>query len=215
MSACCDPSGCRRMFDARHAERNARDFRKKGLDATGERLVRSVARRGLTEARVLEIGGGVGGLAIELLRAGAARAVNVEISPEYEGAALGLARDLGFEGRIERVIGDAAEVVPALGPFDVVVMHRVVCCYADADRLMSVAARASQRLLALTFPRPTPIVRLGLAVGNLWFRIIRNGFRVFAHSPGTILGAVAREGLRPVEDFEGFFWRGVVLERGT
>ena len=44
MSACCDPSGCRRMFDARHAERNARDFRKKGLDANATRLMRAVER---------------------------------------------------------------------------------------------------------------------------------------------------------------------------
>ena len=49
---------------------------------------------GLEGATVLEIGGGVGEIQIELLKSGAARAVNLELSPAYEAEATELLRDL-------------------------------------------------------------------------------------------------------------------------
>ena len=47
-------------------------------------MVNEVAARGVEGAEVLEIGGGVGAIELELLRRGAARATNVELSHGYE-----------------------------------------------------------------------------------------------------------------------------------
>jgi predicted RNA methylase len=69
------------MFGARTARRDAKRYRRKGLDDTAGVMVDFLRRRGLEGASVLEIGGGVGALETELLRAGAAQAVNVEPSP--------------------------------------------------------------------------------------------------------------------------------------
>jgi spermidine synthase len=50
-------------------------------------------RRGIEGMAVLEVGGGVGATLIELVRAGAERAVNVELSPAYEPLAAELVRE--------------------------------------------------------------------------------------------------------------------------
>ncbi|MGH3092780.1 MAG: SAM-dependent methyltransferase, partial [Gaiellaceae bacterium] len=114
--SCCAPKGYRELFGERAARRDARRYRRKGLDETAQEMVEFLRGRGLDDATVLEIGGGVGAIGLELLRAGADRAVEVELSPNYERSAAELARELGFEGRVERRLGDLVaegEGVPA------------------------------------------------------------------------------------------------------
>ena len=53
------------------------------------RLVGFLGEAGVGGATVLEVGGGVGGIRIELLRRGAERSVNLELSPAYEREAEG------------------------------------------------------------------------------------------------------------------------------
>ena len=62
----------------------ARRYRKRGLDRTARRMVSFLEQRGLSGASVLEIGGGVGEIQIELLKRGAERTLNLELSPAYE-----------------------------------------------------------------------------------------------------------------------------------
>src|ERR1700688_4797766 len=69
------------FFGRRQAARNARGFRRHGLRGSARDLLElSGDVRG---ASVLEVGGGVGAIELELLAAGADRATNVELSGEY------------------------------------------------------------------------------------------------------------------------------------
>src|SRR3954469_5968085 len=128
MAGCCNPRGCDRFFTPRFARRVAERYRKRGLDKTARRMVEFVEARGVEGATVLEIGGGVGEIQIELLKRGAARAINLELSPAYEAEAAALLRDAGLEHRVERRLLDLAADPEAVDPADVVVLHRVVCC---------------------------------------------------------------------------------------
>ena len=67
MSSCCTPRGYRRVFSARSAERQARRYRSRGLDRTSRRIAAALLARGVEGATVLEAGGGVGALQVELL----------------------------------------------------------------------------------------------------------------------------------------------------
>ena len=87
VAGCCDPRGCDRMFDGRFARRRAAGYRRRGLDRTARRMVELLAEPGLEGATVLEIGGGVGEIHIELLRRGAASATALELSPAYDDGA--------------------------------------------------------------------------------------------------------------------------------
>lgn len=211
--SCCAPKGYRELFGERAARRDARRYRRKGLDETAQEMVEFLRGRGLDDATVLEIGGGVGAIGLELLRAGADRAVEVELSPNYERSAAELARELGFEGRVERRLGDLVAEGEGVPAADAVVMHRVVCCYPDVDALVGTAGERARRHLVLSFPRDRRLVRGGRRVINLWFRLRRWDFRFHLHPRAAILAAAEREGLRPVLEHQGAIWQVAALER--
>ncbi len=89
---------------------------------------------------MLEVGGGVGEIQIELLKRGAARTVNLELSSAYDAEAERLLREAGLEERAERRLHDIAVEPDGVEPADVVVLRRVVCCYPDYERLLGAAA---------------------------------------------------------------------------
>ena len=74
VTGCCNPRGCDEFFNPRFARRMARRYRKRGLDKPSRRMVEFLEQRGeLDGATVLEIGGGVGEIQLELLKRGAAK----------------------------------------------------------------------------------------------------------------------------------------------
>ena len=107
---CCNPRGCDDFFGGKFARRVAARYRKRGLDKTASRIVAFLEREGIADATVLEIGGGVGEIQLELLKRGAASAVNLELSPAYDGEARGLAaRGRDRSARVDRRLHDIAE----------------------------------------------------------------------------------------------------------
>jgi magnesium-protoporphyrin O-methyltransferase len=137
----------------------------------------------------------------------------VELSHGYDEEANALAREVGAEQQIDRRHGDFVEDEAQVDAADLVVMHRVVCCFPDPERLVGAASQHARRLLALTFPRDTWWVRLGFRVANVWFRL-SGGIEGYVHAPARIVGAAERSGLTLVLDERtGRIWRIAVLER--
>ena len=213
MTGCCDPHGCDQFFGTRFARRMASRYRKRGPDRPSRRIVEFVAARGVDGATVLEVGGGVGEIQLELLKRGAARTTNLELSPAYEEEAARLARDAGVDRRVERRLHDIAVDPADVEPADIVVLNRVVCCYPDYERLLGAAADHARRLLVFSHPPRNRISRGILAAQNLGFRLARREFRVFAHPPEAMLAVLERHGLQLVFRQRGFPWRIAGLER--
>jgi hypothetical protein len=214
VSSCCRPESYGAFFTQKGAGRALRRYRKRGLDSLTERIASVVKARGIRGATVLEVGGGIGDLEIELLEAGAERATNVELSPEYEQAAGELAREHRLEDRLDRRIGDFVGEAD-LPAADAVVMNRVVCCYPDYEGLVGAAAERARRLLVFTFPRERMLVRAAFRLMNVWLRLTRNDFRGFVHPVRGMLGVAQRQGLTPAVEHHGFFWQLVALERAA
>ena len=211
--SCCDPRGCDGFFDRRFARRMAGRYRKRGLDRTARRLVGFLRQRGVEGASVLEIGGGVGEIQVELLKQGAAAATNLELSPAYEPEAERLLHEHGFDGRVQRLLHDIAEDPDAVGPADVVVLHRVVCCYPDYERLLTAAAQHARRLLVFSYPRRNIVSRAVVQTQNLVFRLLRREFRVFTHPPPRMLAVLADHGLEASFAERGLAWEAHGLSR--
>jgi 2-polyprenyl-3-methyl-5-hydroxy-6-metoxy-1,4-benzoquinol methylase len=211
--SCCDPRGCDRFFGRRFARRVAGRYRKRGLDPTAQQMVGFLQQQGIEGATVLEIGGGVGEIGLELLRRGAERAVNLELSPAYDAEAVRLAAEAGVQGRVERRLHDIAVEPDAIEAADVVVLHRVVCCYPDYDRLLGAAAAHARRLLVFSHPRHNLVARLVIGAENLGFRLTRREFRVFAHPPAAMLAVLREHGLEAVFAEQGFAWEARGLRR--
>ncbi len=214
MSSCCTPRGYRRVFSARSAERQARRYRSRGLDRTSRRIAAALLARGVEGATVLEAGGGVGALQVELLRAGALHAVSVELTPTYEHAATALLRDFQLSDRVERRIGDLVSADGAAAPADIVVLNRVLCCYPDMPRLAMAAAQRTARILVLSFPKRTWWTVALLHLGNALLRIGRGEFQVFVHDPRSIRRVVEAGGLHQTRDERGLFWEVMAFEAG-
>lgn len=213
MAGCCQPSAYGEFFDEELARRDADRYRRKGLGRASRRLVELVAGRGVSGVTVLEIGGGTGTLQIELLERGAARATNLELSPGYDSEARRLLDEHGLTRRVDRRIVDVVGDPDIVEPADIVVLHRVVCCYPDYDALLSVASGKARRAVALSFPPDNAVVRLGVGVLNLGQRLRGCAFRSFVHPERAMLDAVLRNGFRLAEVNRSGFWRLALLER--
>ena len=213
MSDCCTPKGYRQIFSEKNAVGEAKRYRRKGLDGTSRRILDSIRDRGVEGKTLLEVGGGIGAIDIELLKAGMARAVNVELTPTYEAAAGELLVEAGVSDRVERRVMDFAEAGADVEAADVVVMNRVICCYPDMPKLAGAAADRARGTLVMSFPNRRWWTRLGLTLANFGFRVIRLQFRVFLHPPALILAAVEGRGFTTRLNQPGVIWQVVALDR--
>jgi len=208
---CCSHGGYERIFGAKQARKDLRRYRRRGLARDARAAVDFLRSRGVEGATVLEAGGGIGAVEVELLEAGAARAVNVEFSREYEDAARELLAERGLEERVERRFGDFT--VLDLEPADAVVMCRVVCCYPDYERLVGTAAGRGRRLLVFTHPPDGPLSRAVARVGNLLLRLGRQQFRMYAHPVPAMRAVAERQGFRHVAAVHRPIWSVECFER--
>jgi len=172
--------------------------------------VRSKTSPGYT---LLEIGGGIGDIQLELLQGGAARAINVELATQYEGVASELIRERDLGDRVERYLGDFVREAETIPSADVVIMNRVVCCYPDAEALVGAAAEHARRYLLMTFPVDRWWIRVGFAVGNVLFKLRSGTFQAHVHPTHAVIATAQRHGLRTAEHRPGFIWQFIALER--
>jgi tRNA G37 N-methylase Trm5 len=215
VSDCCTPKGYRQMFSERGAQAQARDYRRKGLDATSRRIVDLLKERGVEGLTLLEVGGGIGAIQIELLKAGLARAVSVELTPSYEESAAELLREAGLQDRVERKVMDFVEAASEVGAADIVVMNRVVCCYPDLPRLEGLAAEHARQSLVMSFPKERWWTKVMVWMANVGMAMARREFRIFLH-PVTQIAAIGEShGLKRSVTRAGIFWEIAMMRRAA
>src|SRR5215204_145159 len=213
MAECCDHDDYDNTFGDRFARKMARRYRRRGLSRSERAIVRFLEDRGIDDASVLEIGGGLGELHVELLRHGAATATNLEISTKYEPRAAQLLHATGLTARVDRRFVDIAETPDEIEAADIVVLHRVVCCYPDYERLLAAAAGKAGRLMVFSHPPRNVVTRSLLWFDNSLRKLKGDTFRTFAHEPAAMVGVVSRSGLHKTYRWRGFAWCVVGLER--
>jgi len=213
MASCCDPSGYERTFGNRFARSLARRYRRRGLSRPEQRIVDFCADQSLEGATVLEIGGGIGELQLELLSRGAAEATNLELVDSYDEQANELAASAGVADRMRRRKVDIAVSPDEVEAADIVVLHRVVCCYPDYQRLLAAAADHARRVLVFSHPPRNMLTRAILAPQNAWFRLTGNSYRAFAHPPQAMLDVARSRGLDVTYRHTRGVWQVAGLER--
>lgn len=176
-------------------------------------MVDFLAAQGLAGASVLEIGGGVGEIQLELLRRGAARATNLELVSSYDAEAQRLAVQAGLADRMVRRVVDIAAGTEPVEPADVVVLHRVVCCYPDYERLLAAAADHAGRALVFSYPRRNIASRSAIGLQNALLGLTGKAFRAFAHPPEAMSAVLRERGLHPAYTHHGMVWQVLGLVR--
>lgn len=216
--SCCDSGLCdaaRHQFTARRAESDLRRYHQKGPIPT-TRMLRDVICEAGGGETVLDIGAGVGALSFELIgRGGFRRATAVDASSAYVATSRREAERRGQRGRFTAFEGDFVEIAGTVPPADVVVLDRVVCCYPALDPLLDAAFTHSHQLVGLSYPHDRWYVRLAFAVENLLFRLRRNPFRTFLHSPAAMDRLAELHGFRRLAKTGSLVWSVTLYGRGA
>ena len=204
--SCCTVAGTSKYF-SRSAGYYARKFRRRGLDAPQRILVKALRSLGLHAKTVLEIGCGVGGLHLTLLREGAASAFGVEVSDGMIEKAQELASEMGFTSRVAYRVGDFAETNGSVPRSDIVVMDKVLCCYADPGALTRKSAAKCGEVFAVSYPRNAILPRLWFTFTAQIGKILRWSFHPLYHEPADLDAAILAEGFREVYSGTTVVWQ--------
>ena len=211
--ACKQCQGIEEFFDEKEADKDLAAYRKKGPAKTTRMLVDAIAAQGVNGGSLLDIGGGVGAIQNELLKAGVETAVSIDASSAYERVAAQEAERQGHTDRISRHHGDFVDIAPHLGEADIVTLDRVICCYHDVQKLVGLSSQKAKRLYAVVFPRENLLSKLGFGVFNMYFRLRRSPFRIFVHPTSVVEALVEANGLRRQSYRKTLIWQVVVYAR--
>ena len=190
--SCCDfESSADRQFTSQKAAKELQSYRQGRLGPTTRLLRDSVVDAGLNQGSLLDIGGGVGALAFELLSRGMSSALVMDASAAYVAAASEEAQRQG--GRAQVLRADFVEASQTVPPADLVSLDRVVCCYPQYEPLLDQALSHAQHGVALSYPCDRWYVRAAVWFDNVK-RARKSGFRMFVHPPRRIQAAIERAG---------------------
>jgi magnesium-protoporphyrin O-methyltransferase len=177
----CDCAGHGNVFSERMARHDLQRYLDRGLDRQTRVLTGAIRAEGVADATVLDIGGGVGAIQLELLTAGAASAESVDASAAFVAVARQEAERRGLADRIVHRQGDFVALAPEVPPADIVTLVRAVCCYGAMPALIGRSADHARRMLGLVYPRDTWWTRAGARLVNVGYHLFRDDFRIHVH----------------------------------
>ena len=204
-----------RVFDAREAERDLRSWREDGLPNSTAELIDALQTAGVEGASLLDIGAGVGMVHLELLAAGATRAIDVDASSAYLATAQQEAERRGLADRVAYRHGDVVDLAEDLPAADVVTLDRVICCYPDLPALLGAALRPGPRLIGLVHPTDGWWVRATASVLNGLSWLLRRRDDFYIHRQREIDRFLGQRGFRQVHKGGSRIWRVAVYGRSS
>jgi tRNA1(Val) A37 N6-methylase TrmN6 len=200
-------------FGEAEAKANLKDYRRRGPAKQTQLILEAVRSLKLKDAELLDIGGGIGTIHHELLQDVASHATHVDASSAYLKVATEEAARLRHEAQVKFIHADFTDVANELPPADVVTLDRVVCCYPNFRALLKAASSKSRKAIALTYPRETWYLRMGLKIIN-FFQWLRNDpFRVFVHPVAEMEALLNNEGLQKVSVRQLMVWEMALYQR--
>ena len=203
------------IFDDRAARRELAAYRRSGPTGGTRRLIDAIKQEGVENARVLDIGGGVGVIGVELLSAGAARLTDVDASGAYRAAARSEVEWRGFADRATFRHADFVEVAGDVEAADIVTLDRVVCCYGNWAALVDRSAERASTLYGLVYPNERWWMRMIVGVGNAALRLFRQRFRFYVHPERAIDARIRAAGFERRLHHRGWLWQTVLYARSA
>ncbi len=193
---CCRGAVCQAVFGEKAARHDLERYRRKGLRPIERQMIAAVPEATLKDARVLEIGGGIGTLQAELVAGGAASGEIVELVGAYAPFARELAESKGLAGRTSFRVADLLTGEGSVAPADIVILNGVVCCTPDGLALIREAAALTRGMLLLSYPRQSPWTRPVVASINAYMAIRGKAYRAFLRPTSEMVAAAESGGLR-------------------
>ncbi len=209
----CDCGSCVNTFSTKDAESDLDAYRREGPGAVTQVLIDAIRSEGVEGASLLDIGGGVGAIQLELLAAGLGTAESVEASEAYVAAARAEAARRGLAEKVSHHVGTLAELADAIGPADIVTLDKVVCCNADLPLLLDDVVLRARRMIGLVYPRDRWWNGIFAAVLAAWGRLTRDSTRWYLHSDAEIDGILRGAGFERREVDRTLIWQVALYVR--
>jgi magnesium-protoporphyrin O-methyltransferase len=200
-------------FDLDYVAKELHQYRTSGPEKTTRVLIDALLAEGVSNMTLLDIGGGVGVIQHELLRAGVSRCINVEASSAYIKMAKEEAELQGLLESIEHQHGNFVDLAENIPQCDIVTLDRVICCYHDVEELVEKSSALAGKLYGLVYPLNNWKVRFLGVLENLTYRLHRSSFRYFVHPTEVVEEIVRRNGFVRLFYQEIDKWQIVVFGR--
>lgn len=213
MDCCQGQTGGANVFDERKATSELKRYRKKGPRKATRILLDALVREGVTGQTLLDIGGGIGAISLELLKSGVTSATQIDASPAYVIAAKTAASQQGVADRLACREGDFVALAADTPAAGVVTLDRVICCYPDMRALVGQSAAKATRLYGAVYPRDTWWARGVGSVMNFTSRLLRSPLRNFTFPTAAVDAVVRERGLAPRFHRNAGYWQVVVYAR--
>lgn len=201
-------------FDHRAADATAGGDFPQMVDVS-RRLLSMLSDVTSEQPTVLELGCGTGAMSVALLEKGALHADGVDLSAQSIATATRRAEAAGVGERATFVVGDGS-VLP-VERHDWVVMDRVMCCFADMERLLGNAINASNRRICFTVPESRGawgvFNRLGWGFEAWLTRFRRDACPGYVHSLDAIGRRLTDAGFELLRDRRMGIWYAAVWQR--
>jgi len=211
MSFCCSVEA---QFGRERAERDLRNYRRGRTPGVTKLLTAELRRQPLAGKHLLDIGAGIAAVTAELGATEAVSATIVEASPAFLEIAQREIKARYGSRPIQFFQGDFTQIAETVPAADVTILDRVVCCYPNAEALLSAAAARTREVLAFSYPRDRWDVRLVLGFEDFMRRRKGNEFQTFVHSPQKMAEALERAGFMRAWSRGTFVWKVEIWRRG-
>ena len=210
---CCQCQGIEDLFNEKNVSKELSQYRAKGPDKTTRILIDALKREDIQGLSLLDIGGGVGAIQHGLLGAGLQNAMDVDASKAYLSAAREEAQRRGIADRVDFQHGNFVDIAPQIPSADIVTLDRVICCYPEVEKMVSLSIARARKYYSLVYPRDAWWLKIGFAIMNFFFRLQRTPFRIFPHPTRTVEALISSNGLKRCFYYQTLVWQVVIYSR--
>jgi len=210
---CCQCQGIENMFDKKAAKRQLKRYLKKGPSKTTSMLLDAINKKGVQGLNFLDIGGGIGAIQYDLIKAGASNGTSIEASSAFFDVVKEEALQNGLAERVNFKYGDFTATASDVDSADIVTLDKVICCYDDMSELVGLSSKLARKIYAVIYPRDVWWTKLALLMVNFYPRIKGSSFRVFIHPTKKVEEIIFGNGLKRNYYATTLFWQVAIFTR--
>ncbi len=210
---CCQCQGIEYMFDKKAAKRQLKRYLKKGPSKTTSMLLNAIHKKGVQGLNFLDIGGGIGAIQYDLIKAGASNGTSIEASSAFFDVVKEEALQNGLAERVNFKYGDFTATASDVDSADIVTLDKVICCYDDMSELVGLSSKLARKIYAVIYPRDVWWTKLALLMVNFYPRIKGSSFRVFIHPTKKVEEIIFGNGLKRNYYATTLFWQVAIFTR--
>ncbi len=192
---CC---GANIQFDIKNAKKDLKRYLKKGPRKPTRLLVEILKAEHLKNQSLLDIGGGVGIIPLELVPNKVNKVTDVDASEGYISIAKSESEKRHKNLNVTYILGDFVDVHQRIEKHDIVTLDKVICCYPNVEKLLKTSLSKATTYYGLVYPQASFLSRIIVWILNLSLKIKGNPFRTFIHSPRVVHNTITNAGFKKI-----------------